>query len=60
MYQNIEPPPENHKELSSQELTALAQVWRERKGSLENDGAYQDFLLKLQREWAISIRGIGK
>lgn len=53
VYQNIDPPPENHKELSSQELRALAQVWRERKGSLENDGAYQDFLLKLQREWAI-------
>ena len=53
MYQYIEPPPDNHKDLSSQELKALAQVWRERKGSLENDGAYRDFLLKLQREWAI-------
>lgn len=53
MYDFIIPPPANHLEISSQELSALAQVWRERKDSLENDGAYQDFLRKLQREWAI-------
>lgn len=53
MYELITPPPANHLELSSQELSALIQVWRERKGQLENDGAYHDFLRKLQREWAI-------
>ena len=53
MYQYIGPPPSKSDEMSSQELKALAQVWRECKSSLEDDGAYRDFLRKLQREWAI-------
>lgn len=35
------------------ELRALSSVWKERKGELEDNGAYREFLKKLQREWAI-------
>lgn len=35
------------------ELRALAAVWQERKAALEEDGAYKEFIKKLQREWAI-------
>jgi prophage maintenance system killer protein len=35
------------------ELRALTSVWHERKSALENDGAYKEFIKKLQREWAI-------
>lgn len=35
------------------ELRALTSVWCERKSALENDGAYKNFIQKLQREWAI-------
>ncbi len=35
------------------ELSALASVWREKKEQLEDDGAYKEFVKKLQREWAI-------
>ena len=35
------------------ELRALASVWNEKKSELENDGAYKEFIKKLQREWAI-------
>ncbi|GHU29299.1 hypothetical protein FACS189497_07020 [Betaproteobacteria bacterium] len=35
------------------ELQALTSVWHERKKQLENDGAYKEFIKKLQREWAI-------
>ena len=35
------------------ELRALTSVWREKKSELENDGAYKEFIKKLQREWAI-------
>ena len=35
------------------ELSALTSVWREKKALLENDGAYREFIKKLQREWAI-------
>ena len=35
------------------ELRALSSVWRERKTALEEDGAYKEFIKKLQREWAI-------
>lgn len=35
------------------ELHALKAVWLEKKGVLENDGAFLDFIKKMQREWAI-------
>jgi Fic family protein len=35
------------------ELRALSSVWQERKAALEEDGAYKEFIKKLQREWAI-------
>lgn len=35
------------------ELRALASVWQEKKEQLEDDGAYKEFIKKLQREWAI-------
>lgn len=35
------------------ELRALSAVWQERKSELEENGAYKEFLKKLQREWAI-------
>lgn len=35
------------------EVRALAAVWQERKAELEQNGAYKEFIKKLQREWAI-------
>lgn len=35
------------------ELRALTSVWKEKKDQLEDDGAYKEFIKKLQREWAI-------
>jgi Fic family protein len=35
------------------ELRALTSVWLEKKSALENNGAYKEFIKKLQREWAI-------
>ncbi len=35
------------------ELSALATVWAERRSALEGEGRLGNFLLKLQREWAI-------
>ena len=35
------------------EIRALNSVWREKRDALENDGAYKEFIKKLQREWAI-------
>lgn len=35
------------------ELRALTSIWREKKEQLEGDGAYKEFIKKLQREWAI-------
>lgn len=51
-YQSIQPFPVSI-ELQSPELRALGSVWQERKASLEADGAYKEFIKKLQREWAI-------
>ena len=51
-YQRIQPfPAPNTFEFP--ELRALASVWQERKTALEADGAYKEFIKKLQREWAI-------
>jgi Fic family protein len=35
------------------ELRALISVWQEKKVQLKDDGAYKEFIKKLQREWAI-------
>lgn len=53
MYKRIVEFPDNIDELAMPELTALSKVWLERKAELEKGGAYQEFLKKLQREWAI-------
>ncbi len=39
--------------LTSSELAALSKVWQERKGQLQESGEYQEFLKKMEREWAI-------
>jgi Fic family protein len=53
MYQPITRLPENASSLSLSELEGLATVWQERKKALANDGGLQQFLKRLQREWAI-------
>lgn len=35
------------------ELRALSSVWDERRAALDGDGAFKEFIKKLQREWAI-------
>lgn len=52
-YRRIEPVPEQAATLGSSELEALGEIWREKKGELEETGVFQDFLIKLRREWAI-------
>ena len=51
-YERIRPFPEP-KACEFPELRALTSVWHEKKSALENDGAYKEFIKKLQREWAI-------
>ncbi len=54
-YKRIEDLPKNSiiEEITSGELAALANVWKEKKGELEENGEYKEFLRKLEREWAI-------
>ncbi|MGA1285431.1 MAG: Fic family protein [Prochlorothrix sp.] len=40
-------------QLESPELRALEKIWHDRKGELQNTGVYQEFIRRLQREWAI-------
>jgi len=51
-YKRIEPFPKSSN-FDFRELRALSSVWLERKGELEGTGAYEDFIKKMQREWAI-------
>lgn len=51
-YQIIQPFPELNA-FEVPELRALSSVWQERKMALQEDGAYKEFIKKLQREWAI-------
>lgn len=51
-YQRIQPFPAPH-EYEFPELRALSSVWQEKKIALEDNGAYKEFIKKLQREWAI-------
>lgn len=53
MYEPIAPLLDDHRNLANSELAALARVWAERKGELEESGEFKQFLKKLQREWAI-------
>jgi len=52
-YQRITPFPEDAQQMASTELKALATVWLERREELQETGIFQDFLKKMQREWAI-------
>lgn len=51
-YERIEPFPDPNA-FEFPELRALTSVWQEKKAALEDDGAYKEFIKKLQREWAI-------
>ncbi len=51
-YQRIQPFPSPNA-YAFPELRALSSVWQERRAALEEDGAYKEFIKKLQREWAI-------
>lgn len=51
-YQRIQPFP-NSEVFDFPELRALTSVWQEKRLQLEDDGAYKEFIKKLQREWAI-------
>ncbi|MHC5916392.1 MAG: hypothetical protein ACYTXE_36650 [Nostoc sp.] len=53
MYQWIAGLPEDSSSLGLRELEGLAQVWKERKEALISNGGLQQFLKRLQREWAI-------
>lgn len=50
-YSAIEDLPTNT--IASSELAALGALWKEKKGELEHSGEYQNFIKKMQREWAI-------
>jgi len=52
-YQRIETFPDDAASYGSSELKALATVWQEKQDELQETGVFQDFLKKLQREWAI-------
>lgn len=51
-YSRITPLPETNT-FEFPELSALTSVWKEKKEQLQDDGAYKEFIKKLQREWAI-------
>lgn len=51
-YQLIQPFPDPSA-FEFPELRALSSVWLEKKTELEGNGAFVDFIKKLQREWAI-------
>ncbi len=53
MYAEIRPLTEAESTHRDSELRALARVWQERKGTLLGAGTYDEFLRRLQREWAI-------
>jgi Fic family protein len=53
MYNNIKALTVKKPEFQNTELSALSKIWLERKEELESSGEYQEFIKKLQREWAI-------
>lgn len=52
-YRIIAPIPNNAESLASTELAALSKVWGERKTALQHSQEFNEFIKKLQREWAI-------
>ncbi|PIV98081.1 MAG: filamentation induced by cAMP protein fic [Deltaproteobacteria bacterium CG_4_9_14_3_um_filter_63_12] len=52
MYEPILPVPQDSS-FAQPELSALASVWNDRRESLEVEGTFQEFLRRMQREWAI-------
>lgn len=54
-YTSIEelPPQDEMAILRSTELESLSNLWIEKKSELEKSGEYQQFIKKMQREWAI-------
>ena len=52
-YELIKDFPADRSKYASQELGALATVWREQKHAMEQTGEFQEFKKKLQREWAV-------
>ncbi len=52
-WQPIEDLPTDWQSLSDPQVTSVIQVWRERAAALEASKSYQDFLIKLRRQWAI-------
>lgn len=52
-YQRIKNFPSDTNKLASMELFGLAKVWQDRRADLENTGVFQEFLRKMQKEWAI-------
>src|SRR3989339_1130616 len=52
-YELIKDFPTDRSKYASQELGALATVWREQKHAMEQTGEFQEFKKKLQREWAV-------
>jgi len=51
-YDRIQPFPDKDT-FQFPELRALTSVWKEKRSALESNGAYKEFIKKLQREWAI-------
>lgn len=51
-YKRIQPFPVANT-FSFPELRALSSVWKERREALQENGAYLEFISRLQREWAI-------
>jgi len=51
-YHRIQPFP-SREDNQFPELRALSSVWLEKKAELEGNGAYKEFIKKMQREWAI-------
>jgi hypothetical protein len=52
-YKTIEPLPANYEEMADPELPGLSKTWQEHKPTIENSPAFEEFLKKLKREWAI-------
>lgn len=47
------PPQDEISKLKSTELESLSALWTEKKSDLENSREFQEFIKKMQREWAI-------
>lgn len=52
-YSRIADLPEDAGRFESSELRALGEVWKEKRAEQEKTGVFQEFLKKMQREWAI-------